>query len=108
MAQPPTIDSLAAELRDKVCEHLATAFAAEYQAKLDSVTQAHDDEVNEYRAKLGLVESKLKASQTTVYRLRSAIYAIHHVQDKVCRCFFITNFVLFHAVFHSLDGEDLT
>ena len=85
MAQPPKIEALVAELHDKLYVHLAAEFAAEYQAKLDSATQAHNYLVAEYGAKLGLVESKLKASQTTVDRLRSAIDAnhrvIYHVQD---------------------------
>jgi len=99
-------DAMAAALSEKVCEHLTAAFAADYQAKLDSVTQAHAEEVAEYQfrlgliesranahaedvaeyrsrlgllesklAKLGLVESKLKASETRVQRLRDALYA---------------------------------
>jgi restriction endonuclease Mrr len=78
-------DAMAAALSEKVCEHLTAAFAADYQAKLDSVTQAHAEEVAEYQfrlgllesklAKLGLVESNLKASETRVRRLRDALYA---------------------------------
>jgi DNA anti-recombination protein RmuC len=92
MAQVPpstdadrAFDAMAAALSDKVCEHL-TAVAAEYQAKLDSIKKAHDDEVAEYRFrlesranKLRLVESKLKASETRVQRLRDALYANRHV-----------------------------